>query len=144
MPLGGGWTMAVRPGPPKAPKSFCAPWAAKMTPTMTRPTSRATSTAGRSCDTVDPVPITAPHPRSPFGGCLASRSSAGADEAAARAGAVGAGPPRVEYRLTELGGILMPALEALSAWAEQYGPAVEDHRRRADAGRDGSEESTGT
>src|SRR4051795_9528002 len=38
-------------------------------------------------------------------------------------------PPRVEYRLTELGGTLMPALEAFSAWAEQYGPAVEEHRR---------------
>ena len=47
-------------------------------------------------------------------------------------------PPRVEYRLTELGGTLMPALEAFSAWAEQYGPAVEEHRRRAIAGRDGS------
>ena len=42
-------------------------------------------------------------------------------------------PPRVEYRLTELGGTLMPALEAFAAWAEQYGPAVEAHRRRADA-----------
>src|SRR6266850_5836997 len=47
-------------------------------------------------------------------------------------------PPRVEYRLTELGGILMPALEAFSAWAEKYGPAVGEHRRRAAAGRDGS------
>ena len=46
-------------------------------------------------------------------------------------------PPRVEYRLTELGGTLMPALEALSAWAEQYGPAVEEHRRLAAAERDG-------
>ena len=52
-------------------------------------------------------------------------------------------PPRVEYRLTELGGTLMPALEAFAAWAEQYGPAVEEHRRRADAGRDGPEESAG-
>src|SRR3989440_6015331 len=42
-------------------------------------------------------------------------------------------PPRVEYRLTELGETLMPALEAFAAWAEQYGPAVEAHRRRADA-----------
>ena len=49
-------------------------------------------------------------------------------------------PPRVEYRLTELGGTLMPALEAFAAWAEQYGPAVEEHRRRADAARDGSED----
>jgi DNA-binding HxlR family transcriptional regulator len=52
-------------------------------------------------------------------------------------------PPRVEYRLTELGGTLMPALEAFSAWAEQYGPAVEEHRRRADAGRDGPDGSAG-
>ena len=43
-------------------------------------------------------------------------------------------PPRVEYRLTDLGGTLMPALDAFAAWAEQYGPAVEEHRRRADAG----------
>src|SRR3954471_8931546 len=47
-------------------------------------------------------------------------------------------PPRVEYRLTELGGTLMPALEAFAAWAEKYGPAVEEHRRRAAARRDGS------
>ena len=49
-------------------------------------------------------------------------------------------PPRVEYRLTELGGTLMPALEAFSAWAEKYGPAVGEHCRRA-AGRDGSSDS---
>ena len=49
-------------------------------------------------------------------------------------------PPRVEYRLTELGGTLMPALEAFSAWAEQYGPVVEEQRRRSDAGRDGSQD----
>src|SRR5262245_16914384 len=30
MPLGGGCTMAARPGPSKAPKSFCAPRATKM------------------------------------------------------------------------------------------------------------------
>ena len=47
-------------------------------------------------------------------------------------------PPRVEYRLTELGGTLMPALEAFAAWAEKYGPAVAEHRRQAAAGRDGS------
>ena len=52
-------------------------------------------------------------------------------------------PPRVEYRLTELGGTLMPALEAFSAWAQQYGPAVEEHRRLADAGRDGPDGSAG-
>lgn len=43
-------------------------------------------------------------------------------------------PPRVEYRLTELGSTLMPALTALSEWAERYGPAVDDHWHRADAG----------
>jgi DNA-binding HxlR family transcriptional regulator len=50
-------------------------------------------------------------------------------------------PPRVEYRLTELGGTLMPALEAFSAWAQKSGPAVAEHRRRAAAaGRDGSQD----
>src|SRR5438132_12509184 len=43
-------------------------------------------------------------------------------------------PPRVEYRLTELGLTLMPALTALSEWAERYGPVVDEHWRRADAG----------
>ena len=52
-------------------------------------------------------------------------------------------PPRVEYRLTALGGALMPALEAFSAWAEQYGPAVGEHRRRAGAGRDGPDGTAG-
>jgi DNA-binding HxlR family transcriptional regulator len=48
-------------------------------------------------------------------------------------------PPRVEYRLTELGATLLPALAPLDAWAEQYGPIVHENRRRADAasGRDG-------
>ena len=46
-------------------------------------------------------------------------------------------PPRVEYRLSELGGTLMPALEAFAAWAEQYGPVVAEHHRRAAAGQDG-------
>ncbi len=50
-------------------------------------------------------------------------------------------PPRVEYRLTDLGGTLMLALEAFSAWADKYGPAVGEHRRRAAVGRDGSEDS---
>jgi DNA-binding HxlR family transcriptional regulator len=49
-------------------------------------------------------------------------------------------PPRVEYRLTELGGTLMPALEAFSAWAEKYGPAVGEHRRRAAARQNGSQD----
>jgi DNA-binding HxlR family transcriptional regulator len=46
-------------------------------------------------------------------------------------------PPRVEYRLTELGMTLIPALTALSGWAARYGPEVDDHRRRVDAGRPG-------
>src|SRR5437016_3256491 len=52
MPFGGGSTIAARPGPPKAPKSFCAPWAAKMTPTITRTTSKETFTAERSCSSL--------------------------------------------------------------------------------------------
>src|SRR3954452_13344461 len=44
-------------------------------------------------------------------------------------------PPRVEYRLTELGATLMPTLGAFAAWAKRYVPAVEEHLRRADAGR---------
>jgi DNA-binding HxlR family transcriptional regulator len=43
-------------------------------------------------------------------------------------------PPRVEYQLTELGLTLMPALDALHDWAKQYGPAVDEHWRRADSG----------
>src|SRR4051812_14794441 len=45
-------------------------------------------------------------------------------------------PPRVEYRLTELGLTLMPALIALSEWAERYGSVIDEHWRRADAGRE--------
>jgi DNA-binding HxlR family transcriptional regulator len=44
-------------------------------------------------------------------------------------------PPRVEYRLTDLGLTLMPALTALSEWAERYGSVIDEHWRRADAGR---------
>ena len=43
-------------------------------------------------------------------------------------------PPRVEYRLTDLGRTLMPALEGLHDWARSHGDAVSDHWRRA--GRD--------
>src|SRR3954451_3160951 len=43
-------------------------------------------------------------------------------------------PPRVEYRLTELGLTLMPALTALHEWAARYGPVVDEHWRRADSG----------
>ncbi len=43
-------------------------------------------------------------------------------------------PPRVEYRLTELGSTLMPALIGLHEWAERHGPAVAEHWRRSPAG----------
>src|SRR2546423_1577097 len=46
------WTVLSRPCPPKAPKSFWEPCAAKMAPTTTRTTSRPRSTAGRSCGVV--------------------------------------------------------------------------------------------
>lgn len=36
-------------------------------------------------------------------------------------------PPRVEYRLTELGSTLIPALTGLHDWAERYGAAVDEH-----------------
>jgi DNA-binding HxlR family transcriptional regulator len=44
-------------------------------------------------------------------------------------------PPRVEYRLTELGSTLIPALTGLHEWAARYGPAVDEHWRR---GADGT------
>jgi len=40
-------------------------------------------------------------------------------------------PPRVEYRLTELGSSLMPALIGLHEWAEHHGVVVEQNRARA-------------
>jgi DNA-binding HxlR family transcriptional regulator len=43
-------------------------------------------------------------------------------------------PPRVEYRLTNLGLTLMPALTGLHEWATRYGPDVDEHRRRSSAG----------
>jgi DNA-binding HxlR family transcriptional regulator len=39
-------------------------------------------------------------------------------------------PPRVEYTLTELGSSLFTPIEALSSWAETYGPKVQ--KKRAD------------
>jgi DNA-binding HxlR family transcriptional regulator len=38
-------------------------------------------------------------------------------------------PPRVEYRLTELGSSLIPALTGLHDWAEQYGDVVDRNQR---------------
>lgn len=40
-------------------------------------------------------------------------------------------PPRVEYRLTDLGATLIPALAGLHEWAERYAPVVDANRRRA-------------
>ena len=44
-------------------------------------------------------------------------------------------PPRVEYRLTELGLTLIPALTGLHEWAERYGAVVDEHWRRGAAGK---------
>ncbi len=41
-------------------------------------------------------------------------------------------PPRVEYRLTDLGATLIPALAGLHQWAETYADAVDENRRKAD------------
>ena len=40
-------------------------------------------------------------------------------------------PPRVEYRLTELGQTLIPVLTALHDWAERNGPTLDEHRNTA-------------
>jgi DNA-binding HxlR family transcriptional regulator len=39
-------------------------------------------------------------------------------------------PPRVEYRLTSLGGTLVEPLSALSDWAVRHASAVAEHRAR--------------
>jgi DNA-binding HxlR family transcriptional regulator len=44
-------------------------------------------------------------------------------------------PPRVEYRLTDLGATLIHALAALHHWAESYADVVDENRRRADEAR---------
>jgi DNA-binding HxlR family transcriptional regulator len=44
-------------------------------------------------------------------------------------------PPRVEYRLTELGLTLIPALTGLHEWAERHGGTVDEHWRRGVAGQ---------
>jgi DNA-binding HxlR family transcriptional regulator len=41
-------------------------------------------------------------------------------------------PPRVEYRLTELGGTLIPALAGLHEWAERHAAIVAENRAKAD------------
>ena len=44
-------------------------------------------------------------------------------------------PPRVEYRLTDLGATLISALAGLHHWAETYADTVDEHRRKADEAR---------
>ena len=39
-------------------------------------------------------------------------------------------PPRVEYRMTELGSSLVPALVGLHDWAERFGARVDENRAR--------------
>jgi DNA-binding HxlR family transcriptional regulator len=41
-------------------------------------------------------------------------------------------PPRVEYRLTEIGRTLVDPLGALSEWAKKYSEVVDANRRRHD------------
>ena len=47
-------------------------------------------------------------------------------------------PPRVEYRLTELGSSLLPALVGLHEWAQRFGPTVEENRSRHEGSRAGT------
>jgi DNA-binding HxlR family transcriptional regulator len=44
-------------------------------------------------------------------------------------------PPRVEYRLTELGATLIPALGPLHEWAELHADAIDANQRMADEAR---------
>jgi DNA-binding HxlR family transcriptional regulator len=44
-------------------------------------------------------------------------------------------PPRVEYRLTDLGATLIPALIPLHQWSETYADVVDANRLRADEAR---------
>jgi DNA-binding HxlR family transcriptional regulator len=44
-------------------------------------------------------------------------------------------PPRVEYRLTELGATLIPAIAGLHQWAESYADIVDANRKLADQAR---------
>jgi DNA-binding HxlR family transcriptional regulator len=40
-------------------------------------------------------------------------------------------PPRVEYRLTELGSSLIPTLAGLHEWAERHGASIAENWRRS-------------
>jgi DNA-binding HxlR family transcriptional regulator len=44
-------------------------------------------------------------------------------------------PPRVEYRLTELGATLIPALAHLHEWAERHAETIDANHRMADEAR---------
>jgi len=44
-------------------------------------------------------------------------------------------PPRVEYRMTDLGATLIPVLAPLHEWAERHGDLVARNQRRSDAAR---------
>ncbi len=44
-------------------------------------------------------------------------------------------PPRVEYRLTELGATLIPALAPLNEWAERHAETIDANHRMADEAR---------
>jgi DNA-binding HxlR family transcriptional regulator len=44
-------------------------------------------------------------------------------------------PPRVEYRLTDLGATLIPALAGLHQWAETYAQVIDENQRKADEAR---------
>ncbi|MER7079444.1 transcriptional regulator, HxlR family [Saccharopolyspora kobensis] len=46
-------------------------------------------------------------------------------------------PPRVEYHLTELGESLLEPIEALGAWAAEYGDEVVAAQERAEGARTG-------
>jgi DNA-binding HxlR family transcriptional regulator len=58
-------------------------------------------------------------------------------------------PPRVDYELTALGRSLLDPVSALGFWARQNRPAIQDARKRFDAGdasgsaRDGARPSNG-
>ncbi|WNV75643.1 helix-turn-helix domain-containing protein [Geodermatophilus sp. DSM 44513] len=47
-------------------------------------------------------------------------------------------PVRVDYRLTDLGGSLLPVLQALKTWSEQHVDAMAAARERYDSAPDGA------